>query len=366
MEQKLDFSLPSDKPKGTFGSRLTNLLLLVLILVGLANLTTLLWLPRGRSALPEYRDSFSSEQLRDLANKLSQRNLYDQAAKVWQEYLDQTNLPPVERAKALFQVATCQEKAGQYAEAIESLYRCEMAAKVDDLASQVNSHMKDCFERLGRFSALRYEVMARTSYKATEDSAAKVVAAVGPEKITEADLASAIENAVDTQLAPVTPFMTPSQLQQRRQQMLDEYKSADGRQQFLQSWLAQEVLYRQALDQGMPTQPKVKKVLDDVTRSVLAQHLMNELLASRIHITDSDLQTYYDAHKDRFMEKPKDPNQPSRQKAFDEVREEVLQTLASQKSQEVQKTYIKEMMDKYDVIIHSSAFGSPEEVRDKK
>jgi hypothetical protein len=153
--------------------------------------------------------------------------------------------------------------------------------------------------------------------------------------------------------------MTPSQLQQRRQEMLSEYKTAQGKEQFLQSWLAQEVLYRQALDQGMTQQPKVKKVLDDVTRSVLAQQLMNELLASRIHITDSDVQTYYEAHKDQFMEKAKDPNQLARQKAFDEVRQEVLQRLASQKSQEVQRAYVKEMMDKYQVVLHSSAFAEP-------
>jgi tetratricopeptide (TPR) repeat protein len=356
MEQKLDFSLPDRKPEGIFSSRLTAMLLLVLILVGLANIVIVFWLPKSRPVHSSQAEAFTADQIKDLANKLSQRNLYDQAAKAWQEYLDRADLVTDERAKALFQVGSNLEKAGRYADAIEAFYRCEITAKADELASQINGHMKDCFERLGRFSALRQELMARTSYKAQEDTAAKVVAEIGPEKIIEADLSAAIENVIDTQLAPITPFMTSEQLGQERQRMLEEYKTATSRQQFLQTWLAQEMLYRQALDQGMPQQEKTKRVLDDVTRQVLAQRMMNEVLSSRIHLTDGDLQNFYDAHKDRFMEKAKDPNQPDRQKSFDEARQEVLQTLASQKSQEVQKTYIKEMMDKYQVVIHTAAF----------
>ena len=453
MEQKLDFSLPEGRPKGGFWTRTMAMLLLVAILVGLGNLVMGMWSPKARPDRPSSETSLSAEQLKELANKLSQRNLYEQAAKVWQEYLDQASIPPAERAKVLFQVAACLEKAGRYAEAVEFLYRCEMTARVDDLASQISSHMKDCLERMGRFSALRYEVMARTSYKAQEDSAAKVVAEVGPEKITEADLAAAIEGAVDMQLAPVAAFMTAEQLQQQKQQLLGEYKTAGSRQKFLQTWLAQEMLYRQALEDGLAQQAQTKKVLDDVTRSVLAQQLMNSVLASRIHITDGDLQTFYNASKDRFVEPAKarirhvlvadeakakevlqglqqgqdfgavakeqsqdqdtrdkggtldadvterDPIpgigslaelstaifqakapalldrpfktdkgwevvkveslQPSRQRPFDEVRQEVLETLANQKRQEVQQDTLKQMMDKYQVVIHTSAFGDP-------
>ena len=452
MEQKLDFSMPQGRPRGSW-TRVTAMLLLVAILVGLANLVMGMWSPKARQARPGPESSLAAEQLKELANKLSQRNLYEQAAKAWQEYLDQATLPPAERAKVLFQVAACLEKAGLYAEAVESLYRCEMTAKVDDLASLIGTHLKDCLEHMGRFSAMRYEVMARTSYKAQEDSAAKVVAEVGPEKITEADLAAAIEDAVDMQLAPVAAFMTAEQLQQQKQQLLAEHKTAAGRQKFLQTWLAQEVLYRQALEEGLAQQAQTKKVLDEVTRSVLAQQLMNNTLASKIHITDGDLQTFYNASKDRFVEPAKahirhilvadeakakevlqglqqgqdfavvakeqsldqdtrdkggtidadvterDPIpgigslaglsaaifqakapalldspfktdkgwevvkveslQSSRQRPFDEVRQEVLETLANQKRQEVQQDTLKQMMDRYQVVIHTSAFGEP-------
>ncbi len=49
-----------------------------------------------------------------------------------------------------------------------------------------------------------------------------------------------------------------------------------------------------------------------------------------------------------------DSFQAERQKSFDEVSQEVMRTLSSQKQQEVQQEYIQQMMDKYQVIIHTS------------
>jgi parvulin-like peptidyl-prolyl isomerase len=50
-----------------------------------------------------------------------------------------------------------------------------------------------------------------------------------------------------------------------------------------------------------------------------------------------------------------------RQMSFDEVRQQVMSTLANQKRQDVQRDYIKQMMDKYNVIVHTSVFGNMQE-----
>jgi parvulin-like peptidyl-prolyl isomerase len=49
-----------------------------------------------------------------------------------------------------------------------------------------------------------------------------------------------------------------------------------------------------------------------------------------------------------------------RQKSFDEVRQQVMYSLTNQKRQDVQQEYIKQMMDKYNVIIHTSATAPAE------
>lgn len=444
MEEKLDFSLPEKKQKTSLTPKISVILLLVLIGLALFNFLK----PSYQSPLSENpASSLSEEQIKDLAAKLAGRNLYTRAARVWQDYLSFAKIADAERAKALFQIGMLLEKAGMYEEAIEHYYRSEITAKLSELEPQINTHIRDCFERLGKFSALRYELMDRTSFKKTEQAGSKIVAEIGAEKITEADLDALLERTIDNQLAPMAAFMTMEQLNEQKKKILEQYKSPSAKQQFLQSWLTQEVLYRQALEEKLSEQPETKSVIEDLIRGALSQQLMNKELADKINITESDLQTYYQANKDRYIEPPKagishilvkDQQQAEdlierlkeedfeklakefsidqdtkenggkididvgkgsyvpvigesaelnekifatdtgevlaepfktekgweivkvrqkyaeRQKSFDEVRQQVITALLSQKRQDVQTELIEQMMDKYNVIVHTS------------
>ena len=354
MEEKLDFSLPEKKWKSPFTFRIVIILLLILIALTSANLFIK---PSSQGPYPANAvSSLSAEQTRQLAAKLAGRNLYVRAAKVWQDYLSGNKLPDEEQAKTLFQIGTLFEKAGSYAEAIEYYYRSEITAKLAELEPQINTHIKNCFEKLGKFSALRYELMDRTSFKQPSQAGGKIVAEIGAEKITEADLDALIEAAIDNQLAPMAAFMTTDQLHEQKKKILEQYKNSSARQQFLQSWLTQEVLYRQGLKENLMEKPDTKKLIEELTRSVLSQQLMNAEMVNKINITETDLQTYYQANKNKYIEPAKedDPNSVERQKSFDEVRQQVMSELVSQKSKDVQQQLIKQLMDEYNVIIHTS------------
>lgn len=449
MEEKLDFSLPEKKQKRSAATVVT--IILLLILVGLMSANVFIVLSRENSVPEVTTRSFSAEQTKQLAARLARRSLYRPAARVWQDYLSVGKLTDAERAKALFQIGTLLEKASAYDEAIEYYYRSEIAAKLDELKPDINAHIKDCFEKLGKFSALRYELMDRTSFKESEQPGGKIVAEIGVEKITEADLDAIIEGAIDNQLSPVAAFMTPEQLNEQKKKMVEQYRNPQARQQYLQTWLARETLYRQALMEKLTEKTEVKKVLDELARGVLSQHMMNKQLAAKTNITETDLQTYYTANKSSYVEPAKarishilvddeqeandviarikggedfgevarqltkdestkesggkidtevskgphvpgigdfaelnekifaaeaasvldgpfktekgweiirvEAKQAERQKSFDEVRQQVMSTLLSQKRQDVQQDYIKQMMDKYNVIIHTSALS---------
>jgi len=447
MKEKLDFSLPGKKQKTSLTPKISVILLLILIGLALVNLLK----PFYQNPLSENPAlSLSEEKVKNLASKLASRNLYTRAARVWQDYLSFAKVPDTERAKVLFQVGTLLEKARMYEEAIEYYYRSEITAKLSELEQQVNTHIKDCFERLGKFSALRYELMDRTSFQKSAKTGSKIVAEIGAEKITETDLDALIERTIDNQLAPMTAFMTTEQLNEQKKKILEQYKSSSAKQEFLQSWLTQEVLYRQALEERLSEQPEAKSVIEDLVRSALSQQLMNKELADKINITESDLQTYYQANKDRYVEPAKasishilvkDQQQANdllerikngedfgelarafstdqntkdnggiididvrkgsyvpvigespelnekilavdtgevlsepfktekgweiikvrqkyaeRQKSFDDVRQQVITALLSQKRQDVQTELIEKMMNKYNVIVHTSVF----------
>jgi len=354
MSDDLDFSLPDKKQKTSFAHRLVIILLLILIAVGTANLLT----KPGNQGLPAKNtvSSLSPEQVKQLATKLTGRNLYTRAAKVWQDYLSASELSDAEQAKTLFQIGTLLEKTSSFAEAIEYYYRSEAVAKLDELEPQINSHVKNCFEKLGKFSSLRYELMDRTNFEKASPAGSKIVAEIGAEKITESDLNALIEAAIDNQLAPMAAFMTAEQLNEQKKKMLRQYKEPAAKEQFLQSWLMQEIMYRQALEEDLAKEPKVKRFIDELTRSALSQQLMNHQLAGKINITETDLQTYYQANKEKFVEpaNKEDPNSVERQKSFEEVRDQVTSELVGRKSQDVQQGLIEQLMDKYNVIVHTS------------
>lgn len=354
MKEKLNFSLPESNPKSPIAGKIAIFLLLLVLVLGLLNLTRKITPPN--LVQPTTVSQLSAEQTKDLALKLARRNLYGRAAKVWQDYLTVADLGDVERAKAMFQVGTLLEKAGHLEEAIEYFYRSESIAKLDELSGRINTHIKDCFEKLGKFSALRYELMDRTSLDDSARAGAKVVVEIGPEKITEADLDAIIENNIDNQLEPMAAFMTTEQLSEQKTKMLEQFQTSQAKNQFLQIWLAQEILYRQALKEGLSEETQVKKLLDDLARGVLSQEMMSRELAAKISITETDLQTYYTANKDKYIEPAnEEEGTVERQKTFDEVRQQVLSELLGQKRQDVQAEYIKRMMDEYNVIIHTSA-----------
>ncbi|UCF43282.1 MAG: peptidyl-prolyl cis-trans isomerase [Planctomycetota bacterium] len=453
MQEKLDFSLPEKKQKSSALSKILVALALVLVGLMLANLLTAL---RSQGPVREAEvHGLSAEQTRQLASKLAQRSLYTRAAKVWQDYLSGRNLGDVERAKVLFEIGTLLEKANHFDEAIEYYYRSETVAKLGELEPQINSHIKDCFEKLGKFSALRYELMDRTSLEGAGQAGGKILAEIGSEKITEADLDAIIEDNIDNQLEPMAEFMWAEQLNEQKKEMLKRYRDPEVRGQFLQGWLAQEILYRQALEEGLGEEAEVKKLLGDLARGVLSQRVMNRQLVAKINITETDVQTYYEANRDKYVEPAKarishilvddearanelmgrikdgedfnelakefsmdestrenggkidaevskgpyvptigeskeinekifsadapsvldeavetekgweivkvDEVTAERQKSFDEVRQQVMTTLVSRKRQDVQREYIEQMMDKYNVIVHTSVLTGTEE-----
>lgn len=458
MEGKLDFSLPEKKQNNA----ITNLIIIVLllILIGLSAANMALRPAKDNRVSDRISYSLSAEQTKQLAGKLAQRNLHVRAANLWKDYLAAGKLADAERARTLFQIGSLLEKANLYDQAIEYFYRSEIVAELGELKPQINAHIRNCFEKLGKFSALRYELMDRTSLETAPAAGAKIVAEIGAEKITEADFDAVIESEIENQLEPMAPFMTPEQFGEQKKKMLQQYKNPQAKQQYLQAWIAQEVLYRQALEEELAEKPEAKKLIDQLTRGVLSQLLMNKELASKINITETDVQTYYTANKDKFIEPARakishilleDQQQaneligrikggedfgelakqfskdestkekagqidtevqedsailgigtyeelnkkifavdapkvldepfktekgweivkvetltPQRQKTLDEVSQQVISMLANQKRQDVQSSYLEQMMNKYNVIIHTSAMSSADQTESKE
>jgi hypothetical protein len=101
----------------------------------------------------------------------------------------------------------------------------------------------------------------------------------------------------------------------------------------------------------------VRDLLDMTERQILAQQEMRKELSNRIHITELDLKTFYEAHRADYTEKKE--GSADRQKTFEEARPEVYASLRRQKEQEVQGELFATLGQKYDVVLHGDALGKP-------
>ena len=126
MAEKLDFSLPQKKPQGSATGALTVVLLLVLVGLAAANLSSHV---SGREPSP----SAVAETLRRAGQGPggqagSARTCISRRPPPGRTIWRAAKLSGAERARIHFQIGDLLEKAGLYAEAIEHYYRSETAA----------------------------------------------------------------------------------------------------------------------------------------------------------------------------------------------------------------------------------------------
>jgi peptidyl-prolyl cis-trans isomerase C len=244
-----------------------------------------------------------ADQLRDLAQKLERQGLVDPAVRTWKQYLRVRDGDAAGAAAIWYRMGKIQQDAGNYEAALESYYHSEALARMDNLADEMGRRVQECLQAMGKFAALRYELADRVSVGDGTDSAADdVLAEIGPVKITRQELDRQIENMAEQQLAQIAPFMSPDALKQQKEAILKRFSTDQGRMQVLNQFIAQEILYRKAREDGLTENPDVRALLQQAERDILAQQVLARAVADRVTITPEDVRTYYEANRDSFVE----------------------------------------------------------------
>ena len=243
---------------------------------------------------------------KDLALRLENSDLPVAAAAVWQEYIN-TALPDAEEvAKIHYRIGKLFKEAGDWENALTHYYRSESAAALDDLSLEMSRRASQCLELLGKFSAMDRDFAERTRIDGSRDTGGeRIVAEIGTEKISAADLDRRIEKLIDGQLARVASMAPPDQLKAQKRQMLKALDNPRQRAAILNEIILREVMYREARREKLAEDPDVRELLRDTEKNILAQRLVDRELAAGIQITPGDVQTYYEARKDDYMDPEK-------------------------------------------------------------
>ena len=286
MSENMDFSLPQPKQRKSSLSVITVVLLLMLLALALVNLRLIRSKP---SVCTPINSVLSADQLKELAGKLASRNFPEASVDAWRQYVQTAGLSAEEKARVFYKMGELLLKTEQPKTAIGYFYRSEMVEKLPDLEGQINAKIRECFEKAGEFAALRYEIMDRTSYKPSEDTSGEIVAQIGPEKITAVELDTMLEERVDAQLSQYAAMLPPEQLQSQKETMLKQMNNPQSRLQFVQTMMAQEALYREAMAQKLDKDAKTKRQIRNLQRQFWSQQLLEKQTNDKVHISKSDM-----------------------------------------------------------------------------
>ena len=348
-EYNFDLSDVQSKPARTGGKRSVAWIMPVLILI---LLVAILWQLRQPGKTVS-RHQLTEEQVLELAQKLENLELAEPAAATWQQYLEMTNPDAEKAAKLWYRIGTIQQQGRLYAEAVASFARSQALCKVDLLENEIARRTQECLENLGLFMAARRDLEQRTDL--APDGTAKTpdsetLAEIGTWKITRADWERALQEQVEASLGMLGGALEPGELQKRKKAMLERLHDPTIFAEQFQQFVLRELLYREARERKLAEKPEFIAFMRLSERQFLEQNLLSSLPVA--DVTQAELQSYYDSHADEF--KKEDKVQP-----FSEVEAQIRTQLQSQKRQQAQEKFFAGLIDKYDVVFHSSKLPAP-------
>ncbi len=308
MTEELDFSIPTqEEKKAQRGSRLLVILTVIVLIAVLGNMCIVL-MHKGVTRERIEGTALSVEKQKDLALKLEKRELNRASVAAWKEYLKAVSLDGEEAARIWYRIGKIYQADNQHDLALDAFYRSEAYAKPDDISSEIARRVQESLETMGKFAALRYELADRvgtggiTTEGSSHDTVDPVVAEIGVQKITKSDLDRRIERLIETQISQYASYLPEEEAKKRKEGMLKQYSTDSQRQVFLSQYIAEEILYRKARESGLMDDPDVRFMLRDMERSLLAGKVLEKEFADEIKITSGDLETYYEAHREEYIQ----------------------------------------------------------------
>lgn len=279
----------------------------------------------GRLIKTSKDDSTSIEAKLNYAENLYTQELYKQATVEFQSVLDLQKLPDDRIAALAFKIGEIyMEKLRQYDDALAYFLKAEQFDKSRKLSKEIDENKVACLEKMKRSTDAQRILEKDTLLnpkEAEEPDASKVVAEVGSKKITLHDFENEINNLPD--------------------KLKNQALTRKGKLQFLQNMVATELIYNAAKRQGYGRNPKIIQSINNFEKNLLVRAYIGQELGNKINIAPSDLELFYQAHKENY-----------KGKKFNDVKEQVAKDLQNQKFQEAIGTLFDRLSKAETVTLH--------------
>ena len=228
--------------------------------------------------------SWTHEDQRVLANRLKGAGLTVQAIREYEQYVKTSPLDRKQVANISYTIGKMHMETGQYEKALSWFYRVEIADAQTQLKSEVNSKIISCLERSGKYGAAEYSLSRSTSHENEGvRKTGKVAAKIGDEKIYLEDINEVIDSMPKW--------------------MRKQFEDKKARVEFLKKYVADELLYRKAVKLELNKAPDIRKKLRQMEKELMVNKILEQELKDKIKIENDDLENYFKAHKQDYIEK---------------------------------------------------------------
>lgn len=273
------------------------------------------------------KKTVSADQVRAFASDLINRALYKQAISEYQRLLEDYDIEPREQANINYIIAnTYFDRVKDYESALTFLLRIKHYYPETSLMDEVNKKIVACLERLERSADARQamdEAVQLYPENLPKKRPGAVVAMIGEREITQGD--------IDYEIDQLPPSVR------------EQFRSRDKKMQFLNEYVATELMYDTAKRANLDNDPSVIEGTFQAKKMLMVRKLLQERVASKLQIAPGDLQLYYEAHKQDYSEKDASGN-VIRERSLDQVQQQVAQDLTRRKYEEAYQKLILDLV----------------------
>jgi len=277
----------------------------------------------------------SAEARLNLANAYYTNGLYEASVQEYLAYLDTHDLESGRRANTYFTIANIYfERLNDYEKALEYYFKVKYLYPESNLQSEVGKKLVSCLERLQKSTdaqRILEQDAALDKDQVSENLPGQVLAQIGERKITQGDLDFEIQRL-------------PVYIQ-------GEFNSKKKKQELLQQIVLQELLYDSAKRQDLDKDKDIIEGSFRAQKSLMAEKILQQELRDKVKIEPQDVELYYLAHKDKYVEKD-DEGKVARQKPLNEVQQQAAQDLALERQQQAYQELVARLMQAENVKLY--------------
>jgi peptidyl-prolyl cis-trans isomerase C len=281
------------------------------------------------------RTNLSADKKVNLANTYYNNQLYEAAVREYEEYLSGYEMDDNKRANICYTIANIYfDRLNDYNRALEYYLRIRQLYPESNLQREVGKRIVNSLERLQRAQDAQRLLEKETALKpdqVAEHKPGETIAKIGEKIITQGDL--------DFEISQLPPYVQ-TQISTREQKI-----------EFLQQYIAEELLYDSAKRKGLDQDKDVLEGTFRAKKRLMAQKILTEELQGKIDIKDADVELYYKANKEKYVEK-NEAGETVRQKSFQEAARQVAQDLYLERQESAYRELISRLNKAENVTIY--------------